>query len=263
MSEENRDGEFGDPTAPTWDEPDEASGDGAVGHEDGADQAQPPTPDASQTQVIGDPGTAELPVTPLAVETPLDPPTPPGSPQRRDTSDWANPYGSQQQPPAARQQQPPPYGAPQPQQPFGSQPQQPYPASPQGARSGPNQAGPAAYGAPYGPPGGVQNPYARNPHAQAPTFQQPTGSGTNTSAIVLLVLSALMTLTCLLTQIPALIMAIVALSKNTNDPQGSRRLTRYGWIAFGVGLVIAVIVIVGIIALIATTSSSSSDGYSF
>ena len=38
---------------------------------------------------------------------------------------------------------------------------------------------------------------------------------------------------------PALIFGIVGLSKQSTDPEGSARMTRYGWIAFGVGLLVA------------------------
>ena len=41
----------------------------------------------------------------------------------------------------------------------------------------------------------------------------------------------------------------MALSKNSTDPEGSRRLTKWGWIAFGVGLALVVVGVVAFIVL--------------
>ena len=62
--------------------------------------------------------------------------------------------------------------------------------------------------------------------------------------MVLTVLSGLGTVSCCLFLAPALIFGIVALTKQSNDPAGSAKMTRYGWIAFGVAMVLAVLAVV-------------------
>jgi hypothetical protein len=48
--------------------------------------------------------------------------------------------------------------------------------------------------------------------------------------------------------LPSLIMGIIALTKNATDPVGSRKLTRTGWIVFGVCM--ALTVLFGILYLV-------------
>ena len=154
------------------------------------------------------------------------------------------PYGSQAPtpppgPPAYNQ--PAAYGQGTPPNPYAVNPGQPVPPANPYARGG---------GSPYPPPGG-----------QAPfTYQQGPQRQTNISAIVLLVVSGLMV--CTLVQIPAAILAIVALTKQNDDPVGSRRIARYGWIAFAVGLVICA-VFIGILVASGLSNGPSSDGYSY
>lgn len=66
-----------------------------------------------------------------------------------------------------------------------------------------------------------------------------TGEGVPVSTIVLLVLSGLAVFTgwFTLAGIPAVILAIVALTRAGSDPTGARRLTRIGWWVFA-GLVV-------------------------
>jgi hypothetical protein len=86
----------------------------------------------------------------------------------------------------------------------------------------------------------------------------------NTSAIVLTVLSAVTLLTCCnVLAIPALVLGIIGLNKATTDPLGAARMTKAGWITFGVSLALTVIGWVVFIALAAAgggfDGSSGSD----
>ncbi len=201
------------------------------------------------TQPIDPPVTAALPTPPAS-------PTPPGNPYAAPPP--GNPYAGSA--PAA----PPAY-------PYGGQTPTPPPPGP------PAYTHPPTYGQgtppnPYavnpGQPATPVNPYATggahgypHPGGQAPfTYQQGPQRQTNVSAIVLLVLSGLMV--CSLVQIPAAILAIVALTKQNDDPAGSRRITKYGWIAFAVGIVLCA-VFFGILVASSFTGGTSSDGYSY
>lgn len=165
-------------------------------------------------------------------EVPMVPPTPPGA---------SSTYG--QQPPA-------PQAAPPASNPYAQQP-------------------PPTYAAP------ASNPYAQQPPAppygqQYPTYGQPSyatgapSAPSNTSAIILTVVSGLATLTTCVIGIPSLIFGIMALSANSTDPVGSRQKSRTGWIIFAVNVGIVVLLAVAAIALffIGGTSSTSFDsGY--
>ncbi len=109
-------------------------------------------------------------------------------------------------------------------------------------------AGAPAYGAPgYGAPG----------HG-SPTYAAPQSLSGNT--IALLVVSGLTTVGCGF-GIVALVFAIIAAAKK-NEPAASAKYTKWGWIAFAVGLLLAVIVVGVVIALAVTTSPTTSDsGY--
>ncbi|MEO7071133.1 MAG: hypothetical protein ABI131_11660, partial [Nostocoides sp.] len=175
-----------------------------------------------------------------------------------------NPYGT---PPASPYAvpQPNPYAAPQP-NPYAAPQPNPYAVpQPNPYAVSPDPASPYADGNPYAtPPGGYPQPGGYPaPGGPAPfTYSQAPVSGTNVSAVVLLILSGLTLLGCCLVEIPAVILAIVALTKHKDDPAGSRRLTRFGWIAFAAGLVLAVIVVVILFANGFSTGNSSSVGYS-
>ena len=70
------------------------------------------------------------------------------------------------------------------------------------------------------------------------------------SAIALTITAGVLSvLCCSLLTLPALILGIVGLSKQSTDPEGSARMTRYGWIAFGVGLLVSILAIIGFFAL--------------
>ena len=148
-------------------------------------------------------------------------------------------------------QQPPAYGQAQPygQDPYAQQPPAYGQAQPYG--QDPYAQQPPAYGQaqPYG-----QDPYAQQPPAygqaqpygQDPYAQQPPAYGApqrNGSALTLTILSGISILCCggLLT-IPALIFGIIGLTKQSTDPAESARMTRFGWIAFAIGIVVSVVI---------------------
>jgi hypothetical protein len=92
------------------------------------------------------------------------------------------------------------------------------------------------------------------PYAPYLTQPAPPVSG---STIVLTVISALLTVSCYFTVagIAPLIIAIIALTRNTADPAGARRLTRIGWIVLGAG---SALIVLGIVVFIAVVASSSA-----
>jgi hypothetical protein len=134
---------------------------------------------------------------------------------------------------------------------------------------------------PSSPP--LSNPYAQQPPAQpygqhADQYAQPwpgqqypaygqqsytTGppTPTNTSALVLTILSALSL--CNFLTVASLVLGILALTKSSTDPQGSRRLTRIGWIVFAVVWVLVIMGVIGAILLGVLSSSTSSSNSSF
>ena len=175
------------------------------------------------------------PTQPLPSGPPVTPPSPYTAPDAGRVPDpWA-PVG---QPPYPQQPQDTPYGS----NPYG-QPgyvQQPY---------GSTAYGHAPYGVPPGPYGSPPGPYA--PYGAPPAK--------NTSAVVLTVLSGIATVLCCLFGLPSLILGIVALSRQTTDPQGSARMTRYGWITFGVFLALAVVAVFLIGAFGTLSDSTVSD----
>ncbi len=138
-------------------------------------------------------------------------------------------------PPASAEAPPSPYDAQQLAQPpvYGSQPT-PYgqPASPYGQQPDPYGA-PPAYGQPQ--PG-----YGPGPYAAAPQ--------TNGSALALTIISAIGALSCCLITLPSLIFGIIALSKQSSDPVQSAKMAKYGWIAFGICVALAVLAAIGFFA---------------
>lgn len=231
MSENDKDprpSEFTDPTAsPDWTAP------------------TPPAPDAPQTEQIpqGSP-TEQIPqgseVPPPSEPTPSSPSY--DAPYQAPRSD-SNPYaGSSAQPTNPYAAAPPPagdpYAAPQPAY-------DPYAAT--GAPAA--QGGYPAYQA----PGQWQAP----PAAYGAPPQQ------NTSGLVLTIIAGITTVTCCLPGIVPLIFGILSLTKNATDPEGSRKMAKWGWISFGIGVALAVIAFVAFIALGASgvfdNGSYSSD----
>lgn len=172
----------------------------------------------------------------------------------------------------------PTWGTPEPTQPIPSPeppvtPPSPYAApAPYAAPQPPElPAAPAPYGQPpYEQPSYGQAPYGQPPYGQAPYGQAPYGQTPygqaygqspyppppvpygapqqNSGALTLTIVSAIATVTCCLLCAPSLIFGIVALSKQSTDPQASARMTRYGWIAFGISLAIGVVLAVAFVA---------------
>ncbi|MFC7491217.1 MULTISPECIES: hypothetical protein [unclassified Knoellia] len=234
MSENDKDprpGEFTDPTAsPDWTAPSSASS------SDQADEAapSPEPPQSSPTEQIpqGSPFPPAQPGPPSpGYDAPYQAPRGESYPYAGSSAQPTNPYAAT--PPPAPQD---PYAVPQPAY-------DPYAAS--GAQG--QQAGYPAYQA----PGQWQTP---PPGYGAPPPQ-------NTSALVLTIISGIVTVSCCLPGIAPLILGIMALSKQSTDPEASRRLSKWGWIAFAIGAGLAVI---GLIAFIAVGVAGGFDdgGYS-
>ena len=178
-----------------------------------------PQPDAGASPAGAEPPAAWEPpaaAEPPAAEQPWAPPAAYGQPGG---------YGEQPtyQDPYAQQ----PYGQPYAQQPYGQQP----------APYAPDQYAQQQYGQPgYGQP---PAPYGQPPYAPPGAYGQP--ARTNGSALALTIISGLATVSCCLLSAPALIFGIVALTKQSTDPEGSARMTRYGWIAFAAGFALSLI----------------------
>ncbi|HEY6795395.1 MAG TPA: hypothetical protein VI248_12025 [Kineosporiaceae bacterium] len=122
--------------------------------------------------------------------------------------------------------------------------------------------GAPSYGAPppegYGTPPSASAPgYAYPPVGPyAPYVAQPTAP-VSASTVVLTIIAGLLTVSCYfsLAGIPALVLAIIALTRNATDPTGARRLTRIGWIVLG--SVFALIVIAIVVFIAAAVHSAS------
>jgi hypothetical protein len=188
------------------------------------------------------------------------------SEQPPDSAESAGAEGSQrpgQPAQPAQPQQPAPYGQPQPQ--YGQQPGYPQPQYPQTPYSQ------TPYGQPqYGQPQYGQPQYGQPQYGQYP---QPAGYGTPQyggypqppatpgSTIALVIVSGLFTLGCLF-GIASLILGIIALTKVRTELDECKRLTKIGWIVFGVlaGVaLVAGIVIIGILASLDTSPSYNYD----
>lgn len=158
---------------------------------------------------------------------------PPAYGQQSDPYAQPPAYGTQANPyaqPPVYGSQPTPYSQP---PAYGSQPN-PYgqPASSYGQQ-------PAPYGAPpvYAQP---QPGYGPSPYTAAPS--------TNGSALALTIISAIGAVSCCLFTTPSLIFGIVALTKQSSDPAQSAKMAKYGWIAFGISVALAVVAVIGLIA---------------
>jgi hypothetical protein len=202
------------------------------------DEVQDETPDP----VFSDP-TAPVWADPTAPLPPPPPaPTPPGAGSPHSDEPVAGHYG---------QQQPTP------------------PAEPPGSNPYAQQPPPPAYvQQPPPPPYGQAQPYGQTQSGQQyPAYgQQPYATGqpaeANGSAIVLTILSGVSLLFCNILAIASLVVGIVALTKNTTDHEGSRRLTKIGWIVFavcwGIGILGLIAYVIFIAAAISNGSSSNN-----
>lgn len=226
----------GDPTSGSsdwqprsWEAPGSASSD-----QDEPNRSDSQPADADLTQEVGTDSTQHLPddapapqqdVPDLSVGTALPPPPMPyPAPGQSEGSPVYPPPG-----------QPTAYGA-------GAYP--PPPPAP-GPGAPPVPPAPGAYGAgPASPYGDPNAPYGAPP----PAYYQQAPSQTNNSALVLTILSGIGIFACCGTTIVSLVLGILGITKQASDPAQSAKLTKWGWIAFAVGLVLAV---VGFIAYIA------------
>jgi hypothetical protein len=195
------------------------------------------------------PSWASPPPGPPAPPPPSDPPVAPPSPYGApDTGRAPDPWAPVDQRPCPPPPQDNPYGA----APYGppGHAQQPYGST--AYDQSPYTLPPAPYGSPPGPYGSPPGPYGSPPVPHAPYGAPPTQ---NSSAVVLTVVSGIATALCCLLGLPSLVMGIVALNRRATDPPGSARMTRYGWITFGVLVAVGVVAVVVIGAL-----GSFSDG---
>jgi len=220
------------------------------GHDEGYPDPTAPPPDA--------PPTTPPATTPPTTEIPLASPSQPSTPT---TDAGAPPWSSAPPPPSSP---PPAYGPP---PTYGSEAAA-YGAQPPYGQP-PTYGQAPAYGSPaqtYGdqPPYGQPPPYGYAPSpyaAPGPYGQAPPRNG---SALALTIVSAVTTLACCLFTAPALIFGIVALTRQSTDPEGSSRMARYGWIAFGVAIVLSLIAVALFFALGTAGSfggSTTFDGY--
>ncbi|WP_248960772.1 DUF4190 domain-containing protein [Sphaerisporangium perillae] len=136
-------------------------------------------------------------------------------------------YGAPAQGPYDQQYGTPPQGGPYDQQQYGAPGQQPYDQQ---------------YGAPGQQPYGQQygyGPYQQNPYGYPP---RPVSEGPRSHAIVALVISILLALSCYISLggIAGVILSGIALGKVDTEPQQARSLLRWCWIAIGInfGLVV-------------------------
>lgn len=236
MSENDKDprpGEYTDPTAsPDWSPP-----------ESSQDPEPPVSPPPSTPEAPESAPTEQIPQGSDAPDVPPVPPFPSYEAPSVQPHGESHPYaGSSAQPtsPYAASPPPPPvdpYAAPQPSY------------DPYAATGAPGAQG--GYPA-YQPPGQWQAPPAAY---GAPPRQ-------NTSALVLTILSGLGLISCCqVIMIGSLILGILGLTKNSEDPEGARRLTKWGWVVFAVSLVLSIIA-VGIFFAFGLAGAFDSGGYS-
>lgn len=217
----------------------------------------PTTPPAGVPGAEPQPAPYSDPTAPSWTE-PASPPPPPAAPAPGYETPQAPgpqappayPYGAQPEaptpygPPASGQAYGAGYPAPAPQYPSQDQYQQQY-------QQGQPGYGQPAYGqtpADYGyPPPGVS--------AYAP-------SQTNGSALALTIVSGLAIVSCfgILHGIVGIIFGIIALTKQSSDPEGSRRVAKTGWIVLGV-LVVLSLIITGVWIAIAASQGDFSSTY--
>ncbi|MGI5154273.1 hypothetical protein [Microbispora sp. CA-102843] len=151
--------------------------------------------------------------------------------------DWqtpSNPYG----PPSGSN----PYGQPSGSNPYGQQQYGPY-----GPPPGPDpnqqygQYGQYGQSGQYGQPG--PNPYQQQYGYYPPGGYPPRQEGPRTHAIVALVISLVLALSCYISLggIAGAILSGIALSKVDTEPDQARKLLKWTWIAIGINVVLFVV----------------------
>lgn len=151
--------------------------------------------------------------------------------------------------------------------PAGAAPAGPYPQPPYGQ---PGYGQPEYTQQPYAQPQYAPQPYGQQPYGQPP-YGQPTYGyppygappERNNGAVVLTIVAAVATAMCCLLFTPSLVFGIVALTKQSTDPVGSARLTRYGWIAGAITLGLGILAVILFFALGAFSSIGGSTSYEF
>lgn len=248
--------EYRDPTAPTWSE-----GSQPPSETEGQAESTPEVTWSSggdDTRALPSESTQHLPSEPLVPPTASEGQTSsePGDQAQSPYGQAPSPYGTAAaQPPNPYGQTPGPYG----------QPPSPYAGGQQGVRP---PGAPGAPGAPGVPGSGY--PYGGQPaYGQQPSYGPPAGQGygqpspyarpqqTNASAIVLLIVSGLSTLSLCIFAIPALILSIMALSKQNQSPAESAKYTRWGWIAYAVAIALTVLLVIIGFAIFASVDTNS------
>ncbi|GAA2872308.1 hypothetical protein GCM10010517_32630 [Streptosporangium fragile] len=169
--------------------------------------------------------------------------------------DWKSPYGTG------------------PGQPSGYD-RQPYYEQPQSHPSEHNQTGgyPAGYGRGYGEPGVYGQPYAQGYGAQSygqgygaqPYGQgyapppQPGNEGVRTHAVVALVVSIVMAMSCYVSLggITGAILSGIALGKVDTDVRTARNLLKWTWISIGANVAL---IVLGIVAFIIAGINGAFD----
>lgn len=224
--------EYRDPTSPAWDEGERSDDTQQLSSgpsEPSGEPLEPPSGAHSAPSPYGQPG-------------PAGQPGPYGQPPNPYAQQAPNPYAAGGAPGAYPTSRP---GPP------------PAPGAPGTLGAGFPPGPPAAYGGPgYGPPA----PGQPGPGYPPSPYGRPQGGTTNTSAIVLLVVSGLSTLIGCFLAIPALILGIMAVVKQGESPADSAKFTRWGWIAWGVAAALAVVGIIIGIAIFASNVDTTT-GY--
>ncbi|MFF0579969.1 DUF4190 domain-containing protein [Streptosporangium saharense] len=164
--------------------------------------------------------------------------------------DWKSPYST-------GPGQNPGYGTPSYDQGYGLQHTQPS----QGSGQNYNQQQPSydqSYGQGYGQPAYPVTPgYGESPYGQYPPSYGPGPypgpqqhvDGTRTHAIVALVVSIFLAITCYVSLggLAGVILSAVALSKVERDPHGAKNLLKWTWISIGINVALVVLGVGGII----------------
>jgi hypothetical protein len=166
-------------------------------------------------------------------------PTPPGPSDPQSDLQAESPQVTPPAPPPLSN----PYAQLQPVAPYGQPPVAPY---------GQQQAGPPypAYGQQQaGPP---YPAYSQQAYRTGPTQA-------NGSAIVLTVVSGVSLLFCNILAIASLVLGIVALTRNTTDHEGSRRLTKVGWIVFAAVWAVAILGVIAYVVFVAIVMRNGSS----
>lgn len=123
-------------------------------------------------------------------------------------------------------------------------------------------------------------PYPSQPpaggHGRLPDYRPATAGGpgqipgtgqyanpapANTSAVILSIVSGLLTLSgvCCVVGLVPLILGVLALTQNSSDPEQAAKLTRIGWIVLVVLTIIVLLAILGAVLLVVNGSPSVSS----